>query len=259
MKIIIAGYGFVGKAVDNSFKEKHTTVVVDPKYTTAKIQHHLDADGIVICVNAPTRSNGTLDVEDLFNVLDQIPEKMPVLIKTTLTPSIADAIEKAFPELDITFNPEFLRQAFANDDFLNQTHAIFGCKNHKDFWSVLFMETLPNCNYIVNCTAKEACMVKYSANSFLALKTSFFNQIYDICKTDSMDFEMVRHILSTDPRIGPGHTLVPGPDGTRGWGGHCFPKDTKAFRKYASGLNKPITVLDSAIDYNETVRKGIDL
>jgi UDPglucose 6-dehydrogenase len=259
MKIIIAGYGFVGKAVDNAFKQKHTTVVVDPKYTTTKIQQHPDADGIVVCVNSPTRSNGTLDVEDLFDVLDQVPTSMPVLIKTTLTPSIADAIEKSFPELDITFNPEFLRQAFANDDFLNQTHAIFGCKTYSDFWSVLFMETLPNCNHIVNCTAKEACMVKYSANSFLSLKTTFFNQIYDICKADAMHFEMIRHILSTDPRIGPGHTLVPGPDGTRGFGGACFPKDTKAFRKYAHGLNKPITVLDSAIEYNETVRKGIDL
>jgi UDP-glucose 6-dehydrogenase len=62
-----------------------------------------------------------------------------------------------------------------------------------------------------------------------------------------------------DRRIGAGHTLVPGPDGLPGWGGECLPKDTKAFRKYAIGLNKPITVLDSAMEYNKTVRKDVDL
>jgi len=254
MKIIIAGYGFVGKAVDNAFKEKHNTIIVDPKYTTIEIQHHLDADGIIICVNAPTRSNGTLDIEALFSILDQVPNTMPVLIKTTLTPSIADALEKSFPDLNITFNPEFLRQASADSDFLNQSYAVFGRKDSNNFWSVLFMETLPNCNHIVNCTAKEACMVKYSANSFLALKTSFFNQIYDICKVDGMDFEMVRNILSIDNRIGSGHTLVPGPDGERGWGGACFPKDTKALINYAKNLNTPMTVLEETAKYNDKIR-----
>jgi UDPglucose 6-dehydrogenase len=256
MKFIIAGYGFVGKAVDNAFKEKHTTVIVDPKYTTEEIQSHTDADGVIICVNAPTRSDGTMDVKDLFDVLFRVPDSMPILVKTTVTPGIADAIEKAFPQLNITFNPEFLRQDTADEDFLNQTYSIFGRKDNNDFWSVQFINTLPNCNYAINCTAKEACMVKYGANSFLAIKTSFFNQIYDICKSDNIDFEIVRRMLSIDFRIGPSHTLVPGPDGSRGWGGACFPKDTKALINYAKNLNTPITVLEETAKYNDKIRNN---
>jgi UDPglucose 6-dehydrogenase len=254
MKIIIAGYGFVGKAVFNTFKEKHDTVIVDPKYTTAEIHHHLDADGIIVCVNAPTRANGILDVEDLFSVLDQVPSHIPVLIKTTLTPGVADAIEKSFAELKITFNPEFLRQATANEDFLNQTYTVFGGKDNY-FWGTLFAKILPKCNYMISCTAKEACLVKYSSNSFLALKTSFFNQIFDICDKEGIDYEVVQHILSADNRIGAGHTQVPGPDGLRGWGGHCFPKDTQAFTQWASTIGAPITLVESSIQYNKKVRK----
>jgi UDPglucose 6-dehydrogenase len=102
-------------------------------------------------------------------------------------------------------------------------------------------------------------MAKYTVNSFLSTKVSFFNQIYDMCKINGADFDRVRQMVGHDKRIGAGHTLVPGPDGLQGWGGACFPKDTKAFREYAIGLNKPITVLDSAMDYNKTVRKDVDL
>ena len=98
-------------------------------------------------------------------------------------------------------------------------------------------------------------MIKYTANTFLATKVAFFNQIYELCQLNGADYNVVRQILTHDPRIGNSHTVVPGPDGERGFGGHCFPKDTKAFRKYAYGLNKPVTILDQAIDYNETVRK----
>jgi len=98
-------------------------------------------------------------------------------------------------------------------------------------------------------------MIKYTANTFLATKVAFFNQIYDLCQQNGADYTVIRQILSHDLRIGNSHTVVPGPDGERGFGGHCFPKDTKAFRKYAYGLNTPVTILDQAIDYNKTVRK----
>ena len=254
MKIIIAGYGFVGKAVANSLKEKHDLVIVDPKYTDDKIVDYYDADGIIVCVNAPTRDNGILDVEDLFDVLDQIPSHIPVLVKTTLTPGVADAIEKSFADLKITFNPEFLRQATADEDFLNQTYTVFGGKDNY-FWGKLFAEILPKCNYMISCTAKEACLVKYSSNSFLALKTSFFNQIFDICDKEGMDYDTIKNILSEDSRIGSSHMQVPGPDGLRGWGGHCFPKDTQAFTQWASSIGAPITLVESSIQYNKKVRK----
>ena len=111
---------------------------------------------------------------------------------------------------------------------------------------------------VFNCTAKESALIKYASNSFLAIKTSYFNQLYDVCEADGMDFDTVRHILTQDQRIGTDHSMVPGPDGNKGWGGHCFPKDTSAFIQYANGLNKPISILDTAVQYNKTVRKDLD-
>ncbi len=83
MKIIIAGYGFVGKAVFNALKDKHEVVIVDPKYTTNEIQYHQDADGLIVCVDTPTGEHGII-AENLSNVLDQTPLFIPVLIKSTL-------------------------------------------------------------------------------------------------------------------------------------------------------------------------------
>ena len=71
-----------------------------------------------------------------------------------------------------------------------------------------------------------------------------------------MDFDIVRHLLSHDQRIGSDHTLVPGPDGNRGWGGHCFPKDTEALVQWDNTIEAPITLVESAINYNKKVRKS---
>ena len=83
MKIIIAGYGFVGKAVFNAFKNQHEIIIVDPKYSEDQIKDHHDADGLIICAPTPTTENGICDSSILANILDQVPIFMPVLIKST--------------------------------------------------------------------------------------------------------------------------------------------------------------------------------
>jgi UDPglucose 6-dehydrogenase len=255
MKIIIAGYGFVGKAVHNALKDTHELIIVDPAYTTEEIQHHPDADGLIVCVSTPTSDNGIV-ATNIVNVLDQTPVFVPVLIKSTVTPAVVDALDDVYSEHSIVYSPEFLRAVSANQDFLNQKYIVLGGEDPECFWQELFQTSLPNCNLIFNCTAHEACLIKYSANSFLAVKTSFFNQIYDICKKTGMEYDIVRHIVSQDARIGSGHTLVPGPDGERGFGGHCFPKDTEAFTQWANTIEAPVTLVESAIKYNKKVRKN---
>ncbi len=256
MKIIIAGYGFVGQAVANALKTRHEIVIHDPKYTDFKIIDHLDADGIIISVPTPTTENGVCDASIVAEVLDYVPIYMPVLIKSTVTPGIVEGLEEIYPEHSICYSPEFLRAKTADKDFLNQKYVVIGGEDPEFFWQELFQSTLPNCKMILNCTAQEASMVKYTANCFLALKTSFFNQIYDICQTNNIDFNIVRHIVSQDIRIGSDHTLVPGPDGERGWGGHCFPKDTAAFIKWTNTVNCPSSLVESAVDYNKKIRKS---
>ena len=259
MKIIIAGYGFVGKAVANSLKETNDLVVVDPKYTDDKIIDYYDADGIIICVGTPSTPSGSCDSRDICGVLDEVPISMPVLIKSTISIDVIEALKTIYHQHEICYSPEFLRAATADKDFADQTYMILGGTDSNRVWENLFRNSLTKLKTIFYCSAEEASITKYSINSFLATKVAFFNQIYDVCQASGTDYDTVRSLITQDKRIGGSHTQVPGPDGGRGFGGHCFPKDTRAFRKYAYGLNKPITVLDSAIDYNETVRKDVDL
>lgn len=256
MKIIIAGYGFVGKAVFNALKNNHEVVIVDPQYTTNEIQYHHDADGLIICVPTPTTEDGVCDVKILSEVLDQVPIFMPVLIKSTVTPGVANAFKELYSDHSLVYSPELLRAKTADKDFLNQRYVILGGEDPEYFWQELFQTTLPNCKMILKCSEEEACLVKYATNSFLALKTSFFNQLFDLCEASGIDFDTVRHIVSQDLRIGSDHTLVPGPDGQRGWGGHCFPKDTSAFVKWSQTIDSSIPLVESAIEYNKKLRKN---
>ena len=132
---------------------------------------------------------------------------------------------------------------------------VIGGDDPEGFWQTLFKQSLPNCNLFFTCTHAEASMVKYTTNCWLSTKVSFFNQLYDLCQANGTNYNLIRQILTHDKRIGDSHMLVPGPDGSRGFGGACFPKDTSAFSQYAKDLNKPLTVLESAVEYNKTVRQ----
>ena len=180
MKIIIAGYGFVGEAVANTLKKKHELIVVDPKYTTAKIMDHHNADGIIICVGTPSTPSGNCDSRDVCGVLDEVPVSMPVLIKSTISIDVIEALKLIYPQHNMCYSPEFLRAATADKDFLNQENMILGGQEPFEIWSTLFKSSLPKLKSIFYCSVEEASITKYSINSFLATKVAFFNQIYDV-------------------------------------------------------------------------------
>ena len=257
MKLIIAGYGFVGRAVDNALKAHHEIVIQDPKYTDYKIIDHHDADGIIICVGTPSLPSGGCDGQYICNVLDCVPIFMPVLIKSTVSPELIDAIKEIYPDHCITYSPEFLRATSADKDFLNQKYIVLGGEDPEGFWHEIFLESLPNCKMVFGCTEHESAMVKYATNSFLATKVAFFNSIYDMCQANGTDYNIVRHIVTQDSRIGASHTIVPGLDGERGFGGHCFPKDTSAFIKYSKVLNTPFEILEAVVNYNGKIKRNI--
>lgn len=255
MKIIIAGYGYVGKAIGQALQASHEVVIHDPKYTDYKIIDHHDADGIIICVPTPTIKNGICDPSIIVSVLDTVPVFMPVLIKSTVTPGVLQSLLELYPNHSICYSPEFLRSRSADKDFLNQKYMVIGGEDPECFWQELFQLSLPNCKMIMNCSIEEASLVKYATNSFLALKTGFFNQISEICKKTGLDFDVVRQIISQDTRIGSDHTMVPGPDGAVGWGGHCLPKDTEAFIHWSNIAGAKATLVESAVEYNKKIRK----
>jgi UDPglucose 6-dehydrogenase len=260
MKIVIVGYGFVGKAVFNALKAKHNVVIVDPQYTTTELKHHPDADGYVVCVPTPSLENGGCDSSNIANVLDELLyDGARVLIKSTVTPAVTEALDEIYPNMHITYSPEFLRAKTANQDFLNQTHMVLGGVDPEGFWQDVFTPVLEKCKLYFHCSPTEAALVKYATNSFLATKVSFFNELYDLCTNANADFGVVRQIVAADTRIGNSHTLVPGLDGERGFGGACFPKDTAAIMHYANAIGTNLSVIESAVKYNRMVRNSVDI
>lgn len=255
MKIIIVGYGFVGKAVHHALHAKHDIVVVDPRYNSECIINHPDADGVIVCVGTPSDDNGHCDDSQVRSVLSEIPVFLPILIKSTLLPDQLEKISEECADYEICYSPEFLRADTANEDFINQKYMIIGGTDPEGFWQDLFRTVLSKCNLYLNCSLQEASMVKYATNSFLATKVAFFNQIFDLCDINGTDYNIVRQLICQDPRIGNSHTMVPGQHG-RGFDGSCFPKDTAAFILYSHSINQPISILETTVEYNRKLRKN---
>ena len=112
----------------------------------------------------------------------------------------------------------------------------------------------PNATLVAHCSIEEASLAKYTINSFLATKVSFMNEIYQLAQAIGADYNHVAKMVSLDKRIGNSHLQVPGPDGSFGFGGMCFPKDTSALLKYADEAGVSLNVLDAAVKKNVLLR-----
>ena len=148
---------------------------------------------------------------------------------------------------EVTFSPEFLTAANANEDFKNPPFQVFGGKwkdcevVEKAYLRHSSVKIVPT--FKVDLTT--ASLLKYSINSWLATKVMFFNELKTLHElgTSMVSWEQFTDMLSRDERIGKTHMQVPGPDGKAGFGGHCFPKDTEALLNYANKKNIKMSVL----------------
>ena len=161
--------------------------------------------------------------------------------------------------IDIVFNPEFLTEANAVDDFENQTRLLLGgplraTTKVKQIFSSVFRKT-PR---IIKTDAKTAELVKYVTNAFLSTKVSFANEMYQLCEGLDLDYDKIIEYATLDPRLGDSHWGVPGPDGDFGFGGHCFPKDLAALIEITKNLNTVNNVLKAVQTTNNTVRSNRD-
>ena len=257
MKIIVAGNGFVGSAVIAAIEKIAEVIIVDPRFNDNKVSDHSDADGIIVCVGTPEEEDGSCDITQIVSVLNYTPVGMPVLIKSTVPPNYLDMIVKRYVNNDICYSPEFLRAAYAKADFINQSYIILGGEDPGRLWEHLFEQSLPLYQGTIHTTLVEASMIKYATNTFLATKVSYFNQIYEMCQANGANYNLVSAVIACDPRIGTSHLMVPGPDGARGFGGACFPKDTSALLHYSKDININMSILDAAVSYNSTLRTEI--
>ena len=114
--------------------------------------------------------------------------------------------------------------------------------------------SLPDLSHIFHCKIGEASLAKYAINTFLATKVVFMNELKEIADASNLDYTTVARMITSDIRIGNSHMKVPGPDGSFGFGGMCFPKDTAALLKYAESIGVTMNVLDAAVKKNTLLR-----
>ena len=258
-KIGIIGLGFVGGAINNSIEDFLVQkVLIDPHKGYSDTYDQLtDTDGVFVCVPSPMRDDGTCDtsfLEDVISKLKVANFQGVIISKCTIPPSTYEALAKDTPNL--VHAPEFLTAANANMDYISGKFAFIGgtVKAYMNEAERLIRITQPHLEDIIFCKIGEASLAKYTINSFLATKVAFMNEIYEIAEASGLDYNKIAYMITADKRIGQSHMRVPGPDGSFGFGGACFPKDTSALLKYAESIGQTPMVLDAAVKKNTLLR-----
>ena len=260
MKVGIIGYGYVGSAVAASYPDDKI-LINDPKYrlkskSIKKLKEKCQA--IFVCVPTPQSTTGECDVSILTSVLDKLEGYQGIVIaKSTASPEVYAHLEQSHA-LKLAHVPEFLTQARAKFDYVNPHKIVVGCREEirQEVTDVLMTSAV---NFdrvdIEYCTIQEASFFKYLANTQLAIKVIVNNEYADLAKRLGVKWDRVVDIARTDYRLGATHWAVPGPDGERGFGGACFPKDTAALAHIAEEHGVELAVLNTAIDKNRTYRE----
>lgn len=250
MNITVAGYGFVGIAHEAVLKEKFDVNVYDP-YKGYNVFGN--PDGVIVCVSTPPNDDGSCCINNVIDVLKLTDTETPILVKSTISLEGWQLIKQQFPKHKLAFSPEFLRAASAVEDFKSTRHILIG-GDEVGFWHALFRVAFDDSNFTSSVALpEELILAKYFRNSFLATKVAFFNQVYDLCVATGINYDMVSHMIAVDPRIGSSHTAI---TSERGFGGHCFPKDTAAIVHTGKLVDVNLTLIEESIKYNKSVRKS---
>jgi len=265
-KIGIIGQGFVGSSIREGMIEDYPELLtydINPSLrNTNSLANLVEYSNIIfVCVPTPMRENG----ECYTGIAEEVVENIAVLttkskiiiLKTTVPPGTTERIQEKHKDMFLVFNPEFLTEANAVEDFKNQNRIILGGDNEIILSQVdsLYKKTFPLIP-IVHMQARDAEMVKYISNTFLATKVIFANEIYRICQGLDIHYGTVINAAKLDTRLGNSHWSVPGPDGDYGFGGHCFPKDMNAivFEAAKHGVQTPL--FDTVLKTNDVLRKN---
>lgn len=234
MKIGIVGNGYVGQATSlfSNWGVEVLTWDKDPnKRNVDNLTELTVCELVFVCVPTPMDRDGSCYLKIVESVVSELIEvginKQDIVIRSTVPVGTSE-------RLGVSFMPEFLTEANWENDFKNNPNLIFGFDTPQTLEEQLSgnmaSEKMLNLSAKANkealiLTTKEAELVKYTRNVFLATKVSFFNEVEEFCTKLDLSYENVRQGVCIDQRIGHSHTQVPGPDGKRGYGGTCFPKD----------------------------------
>jgi len=254
----IIGIGFVGNAMFKSFKLKQIDVAGYDKYNESdSFEEMFKTDVIFLCL--PTLFD---EEKHIYNkdAIHEVCKRLEgyegiVVIKSTVEPETTNNLSKIY-KLNLVHNPEFLTARTAFEDFHNQTHIILGKGPNCDDLTLLhnFYKTNYPDAIISLCDSLESESMKMYCNSFYASKVMLFNEYYMLSQKNGSDFNKIKDLMLKNQWINKMHTGVPGPDGKFGYGGACFPKDTKALNEYMKTLGTPNKVLEAVIKECENIR-----
>jgi nucleotide sugar dehydrogenase len=263
MNLGIIGQGFVGNAVYQKFKSfyKIYTYDIKDKLCNSSFDELLKNCRIIfVCVPTPMNNDGSCNSDIVRKILLKINKngKKIVVNKSTVTPNTTERFNNEFKNLQIIFNPEFLTERNAVEDFNNQNRIILGGpRSATTLLKQVYSKVFPNA-YIIKTGSTHAEMIKYFTNSFLATKVSFANEMHELCETLDLDYDKVVEYAILDDRLGNSHWAVPGPDGDFGFGGHCLPKDLSAIINISEKLGTINNVLQATKETNFKIRRNRD-
>ncbi len=261
MKIGFIGLGFVGNAIHTAYKDNFVaeTICVDPaKGHTNTYKDLLETDGIFVCVPSPQGDDGSCDTSILENVLKELAGLKyhgVIISKVTAPPAVYTRLQETYPNL--VHAPEFLTAANAVKDYMNSEFVIIGGKvaAYRNEAERIIKAGLNQSKLdIMHCSIAEASLAKYTINCFLSTKVIFMNEMHKLAEKLGCDYQKIAEMVKSDKRIGSSHMQVPGPDGSFGFGGMCFPKDTSALLKYAEEAGAEMMVLNAAVRKNTFLR-----
>ena len=226
-------------------------------FTTSLIEGVKDAKIIFLALPTPPGEDGSADLSYVIGVANDlgkiISEYKVIVDKSTVPVGTAEKVREAIAknckiEFDVVSNPEFLREGFAVDDFMKPDRVVIGSSSEraKKLMEELYKPYVRSGNPIIFMDERSAELTKYAANSFLATKITFMNEMANLCEKLGADVDLVRIGIGSDDRIGK-RFLFPG----IGYGGSCFPKDVQALEKSASEVNYDFKILKSVMEINE--------
>lgn len=227
-------------------------------FTTDLEEGIKDAEIIFLALPTPPGADGSADLSFVLKVAEDlskiITDYKVIVDKSTVPVGTAEKVEEVLRKnldeslFDVVSNPEFLREGVAVDDFLKPDRVVIGTSSPKaeSIMMKLYEPFVRQGNPIIIMDERSAEMTKYAANSYLATRITFMNEIANLCDRLGADVDMVRRGMGSDSRIGK-RFLFPGV----GYGGSCFPKDVKALAKTADEQDYDFRILDSVMAVNE--------
>ncbi|MDY0132374.1 MAG: UDP-glucose/GDP-mannose dehydrogenase family protein [Desulforegulaceae bacterium] len=238
------------------------------KFTTSLPDAMKESDIYFIAVGTPPGEDGSADLQYVLSVAEEIGENLEdyavIVDKSTVPVGTADKVRKTIQktldkrnkkiEFDVVSNPEFLKEGAAINDFMKPDRVIIGTESEKaaTIMNKLYSPFSRSKDKIMTMGVRDAELTKYAANSLLATKISFMNEIANLCEILGADVENVRKGIGSDQRIGY-HFIYPG----CGYGGSCFPKDVKALVKMANKNDFKPLVLEAVEKRNELQKQRL--